>query len=316
MWLYKLLNTFVYNKISMNSKIFTFLLLAFIVFLNNSCSNGDELQTTPPNTNLQNPTQNSNKILKFIKSTYNNTTHYFQNSNGKIVLWNTSYNNNYNAVIHSISYNSIGKIDKILISNFSATYNTEVQFKYDNNVLTEILYKDINSNSLVYNSCTVQYKDSKIYRLINTYYDTYNNYINDPLRDCRVMEFQFSGENVIKATFVTAEYSRATGIINAESYAYLTRSYTYNNSILNPYSTFPKEFQVYLTHHSFTSEEFYADYFSKNAKNSLTTYVIQSLFSNYSFNYETVASLNGLPNKIGSSNGNFGSNATFEYDSY
>lgn len=302
----------------MNSKIFTFLLLAFMVIFNNSCSNGDETQPTPTTTNLPNPTQNSNKILKFIKPTDSNLTQYFQSYNGKVTLWNTSYNASYNALIHSVTYNSMGKIDKISISNSSSNNYYEAQFKYDNNLLSEIVYlhKDTNGNFLLNTSYTVQYKNSKIYRLIRTTYNTPQDYINDTLNNCNITELEFSGENVTKATFITGQYSRATGVINAESYAYFTRLYTYSNSITNPYSTFPIEFQAYLAHLSLENSEYNVDYFSKNAKNGLTTYVLQSLFSNYYFNYETDASLNGLPNKIDSNNGNFGSKATFEYDSY
>ncbi|MCX8522926.1 hypothetical protein OF897_03190 [Chryseobacterium formosus] len=303
----------------MNSKILTFLLLAFVFFFNNSCSNGDEVQTTPTNTSLQNPAQNSNKILKFIKSfNYSNPTHYFQSSNGKVNLWNTSYNASYNAVIHSVTYNSMGKIDKISISNSSSINYYEAQFKYENNLLSEIVYlhKDTSGNFLLNTSYTVQYKNSKIYRLIRTTYNTPQDYINDTLNNCNITELEFSNENVTKASFITGQYSRATGVINAESYAYFKRLYTYNNSIINPYSTFPIEFQVYLAQASLENSEYNADYFSKNAKNSITTHVNESLFSSYSFNYETDASLNGLPNKIDSNNGNFGSKATFEYDFY
>lgn len=300
----------------MNSKVFTFLLLIFATIFNTSCSSGDEVEPTSNNSSSQNPAQNSSRILKFIKSAYSNPTHYFQSSNGKIILWNTSYNVSYNAVIHSVSYNSMGKIDKISISNSST--NNEAQFKYNNNLLSEIVYlhEDINGNFLPHKSYTVQYINSKIYRLIRTNYNTPQDYINDSLNNCNITELEFSGENVTKASFVTGQYSRATGVINAESYAYFKRLYTYNNSVINPYSTFPIEFQVYLTQASLENSEYNADYFSKNAKNSITTHVNESLFSSYSFNYETDASLNGLPNKIDSNNGNFGSKATFEYDSY
>ncbi|MFC7347443.1 hypothetical protein ACFQO9_12010 [Chryseobacterium zhengzhouense] len=299
----------------MNSKIFTFLLLIFTVIFNNSCSNGDEVEPTSDNNSSPNPVHVSNKILKFIKN-YDGITHYFQSSNGKIVLWNTNYNTNYNASVHSISYNSMGKIDKISISNSSVT---EVLFKYSNNMLSEILYvyKNTTGNIYAYRSYSILYNNSKIYRIIRTDYSFPQSYIDDNLNNCKILELQFSNENVIKTAYTYGQFSRSTGVINEDSSAHITKFYTYNNSIMNPYSTLSVEFQLYLVSIEMESSNlFYADSLSKNAKNNLTTYTYQSLFSNYNFNYQTDANLNGLPNKIDSNNGNFGSKATFEYDSY
>ncbi len=302
----------------MKSNFFTILLLIFLVIFNNSCSNGDEIQSTTSNIGSQNPVQGSNKILKFIKDYYG-ITHYFQSSNGKIVLWNTSYNTSYNALIHSISYNSMGKIDKISISEPSLPNSYEAQFKYNNNLLSEILnvYKDTNGNIQAYKSHNISYNNSKIYRIVQTGYSFPQFYIDDVLSNCKILELQFSNENVIKTAYTYGQFSRSTGVINEDPSVPITKLYTYNNSIINPYSTFPVEFQLYLvTIEMESSNLFYADSLSKNAKNNSAIYTYQSLLSNAYFSYETDPNLNGLPKKIDSNNSNFGSKATFEYDSY
>lgn len=301
----------------MNSKIFTFLLLIFTIIFSNSCSSRDEQELDTTSNSSQNPVQNSNKILKFVKSINDiGPTHYFQTSNGKVILWNDSYNYSINATIRMISYNAMGKIDKI--SNIDNSNQKEIQFKYNNNQLTEILYllKDTSGNLVPYKSCTVQFLNSKLYRLIYTNFNNPQDYINDVITSSMITELEFSGENVAKIYRKTGEFSKSTGLINISSYSLYTREYTYSNTIINPYSTFPIEFQIFLEDITAEKGNIIPMFFSKYAKITCDTFMTQSHFSSFYFSYETNTSLNNLPYKSNSDNGNVGSRATFEYDSY
>ncbi|WP_312089343.1 hypothetical protein [Chryseobacterium sp.] len=288
------------------------LLNYFIIFLLLvSCSGGSENETFVES-NLENQLPTGHKILQYAGKEPYLPQYYsgsrFTNINEKLDKW--QYFDTASPVTHDVHYNNINKIEKILSTNSIGDPNVEASFSYENNYLTQILYKHSYTNGNVYYSFSViKYNGSKISRIITANYSNLNDYLNDITVNCYIDEFVYDGENVSKVLYGSGKFNKNTGAF-LENFTYRIE-FTYNTNFLNPYSTFSKEFLVYLS--NFYRDQYY-DIFSKNAKSSKTIYYQYGpnvpIFDPLVYNYEAESNSNYPKKQTGS---NF---MYFNYNSY
>lgn len=243
----------------------------FIIFLLLfSCSGGSENETFVEESNLENQLPTGHKILQYAGKEPYLTQYYagsrFTNVNEKLNKW--QYFDTALPVTHDVLYNNSNKIEKILSTNNINDPKIEANFSYENNYLTQILYKTSNINGNVfYTFSKITYNGSKISRIIAASYSNINDYNNDVTVNCSIDEFVYDGDNVSKVLYGSGKFNKSTGVF-LEDFIFRIE-FTYNTSFLNPYSTFSKEFLVYLS--NFYRDQYY-DIFSKNAKSSKTIY--------------------------------------------